>query len=94
MDISHVNLYANHRNPIFHQFCGPEVMTSQPDVTTFWGRLDSFGDINHFLEKKEGSSNAFPVPRGIVWVFLAFMVCLQYVLSLFHFDELTGNCKT
>ena len=25
-------------------FSGPEVMTSQPEVTTFWGRLGSLGD--------------------------------------------------
>ena len=25
-------------------FSGPEVMTSQPEVTTFWGGLGSYGD--------------------------------------------------
>ena len=29
---------------IFMQFSGPEVMTSPPEVTTFWGLLGSFGD--------------------------------------------------
>ena len=32
--------------PIFTQFSGPEVMTSQPEVTTIQGRLGSFGDKN------------------------------------------------
>ena len=30
--------------PLFTHFSGPEVMTSQPEVTTFLGRLGSFGD--------------------------------------------------
>ena len=30
--------------PFSRIFSGPEVMTLQPEVTTFWGRLGSFGD--------------------------------------------------
>ena len=30
--------------PFSRIFSGPEVMTSQPEVTIFWGRLDFFGD--------------------------------------------------
>ena len=47
----------------FTHFSGPEVMTSQPEVTTFRGRLCSFGHKNSLL-KKVGSSNVFPVPEG------------------------------
>ena len=35
--------------PLLTHFSGPEVMTSQPEVTTFWGRLSSFGDENPFF---------------------------------------------
>ena len=39
------NLYAKRRSSPFHTFLSrPEVMTSQPEVTTFCGRLGSFGD--------------------------------------------------
>ena len=63
-DVFQFNLYAKCRSSLFHAFfSGPEVMTSQQEVTTFWGRLGSFGD--KISLKKMGSSNAFPVPDGI-----------------------------
>ena len=66
-------------------------MTSQPEVTTFWGRLGSFGDkISSW--KKMGSSNAFPVPDGTIGSLLHLSHVLDYVFSIFHFYEVV-NCK-
>ena len=42
--ISSLTFMQNVGVPLFTHFSGPEVMTSQPEVTTFWGRLGSFGD--------------------------------------------------
>ena len=42
--ISSLNFMPNVGVPFFTHFSGPEVMTSQPEVTTFWGRLGSFCD--------------------------------------------------
>ena len=48
MDVFQLNRYAKCSNSIFAHFPGPEVMTSRPEVTTFWGRLGLFGDENSF----------------------------------------------
>ena len=42
-------------------------MTLQPEVTTFWGRLGSFGKKTIF-RKKWGSWDAFPVLEGTIVV--------------------------
>ena len=66
-------------------------MTSQPEVTTFWGRLGSFGDeISSY--KKLGNSNAFPVPDGTLESLLYLCHVLDYVFSIFHVYEVV-NCK-
>ena len=63
-------------------------MTSQPEVTTFWGRLGSFWWQKHFLEKKERAQMLFQFLRSSLWSMLHQWRILQNVLSLFHFYEL------
>ena len=89
--ISSLTFMPNFGVPLSTHFSGPEVMTSQPEVTTFWGRLGSFGDKISSL-KKMGCSNAFPVPDGTLGSLLHLYHVLDYVLSIFHFYEVV-NCK-
>ena len=43
---SNVTLMPHAEVRFFTHFSGPEVITSQPEVTTFWYRLGLFGDKN------------------------------------------------
>ena len=45
---SHLNIIITVEIILSKHFSTPEVMTSEPEVTTFWGRLGSFGDKNTF----------------------------------------------
>ena len=49
--------------PFSRIFSGPAVMTSQPEVTTFWGRLGSFGD-KIFSQKNWGVQMLFLFPMA------------------------------
>ena len=68
--------------PLFTQF-------SEPEVTTFRGRLGSFGDKNIFW-KKVGTQMFFQFPRASLGSSL-YLWYLQYAFSLFHFHELVVN---
>ena len=53
-------------SPFFVHFFGPEVMTSQPEVTTFWDGLGSFGGKTVILPSRSGvgCNGAGPVVAG------------------------------
>ena len=85
---SSVNIMPPAKIPFDTFFFGPELMTSQPEVTTFWGRLGSFWWQKHFLEKKERAQMLFQFLMSSLGSMLHPWRILQNVFSLFHFYEL------
>ena len=92
MDVFQFNLYANCRNSHFHAF----FQTGSDDLAT--GSDDLLGSIGFsrgqkpFLENGGGAQMLLRSPKGIIGVFLAFMVCFTtYVFSLCHCYGLVVN---
>ena len=90
-DVFQFNLMPNVGVPFFTHFSGSEVMTLQPEVTTFCGRLGSFGDKISLL-KELGSSNAFSCSRGHTEVFINFMARFRLCIFPISLYEVIVNC--